>query len=114
MSRFFFYGTLKTGYSANDLLRGAPSLGAITTHARYHLYRIAGFPGMVVGEATGGVRGELFEVEDECIEDLDQYEGVPHLFRREQIDLADGTKAWAYLYNRPIGDRKEIKNGEWK
>ncbi len=113
MFRLFVYGTLKQGFSAHDLLQGSVFLGAITTHPRYHLYRMGGFPGMVTGEEAGGVCGELFEVPDERLVTLDHYECVPSLFRRELIDLSDGSQAWAYLYNRRLGHQHKIKNGEW-
>lgn len=114
MFRLFVYGTLKQGGSANDLLQGAVCIGKVTTHPRYHLYRIGTFPGMVVGDETGGVTGELFEVDDRCLKGLDQYEGVPYLFRREEIDLSCGVKAWAYLYNRSVNKYKRIMEGEWE
>ena len=114
MSRFFCYGTLRRGCSAHDLLQGSPFLGTITTQPHYHLYRVGPFPGMVIGDETGGVQGELFEVSDAVLGIVDQYENEPYLFRRELIDLSDGSQAWAYLYARPMRHPVEIKDGVWK
>ena len=50
----------------------------------------------------GPVRGELLLVSDCCLEELDDFEGVPDLFTRERVELEDGTEAWAYQYARQV------------
>ena len=111
--RMFCYGTLKRDGVAHYLMKNSVFLRVITTHPRYCMYRIACFPGMVVGEETGGVQGELFEVDASVVKSLDRYEGVPGLFRRELIDLSDGSQAWSYLYARSFDERNKITSGVW-
>lgn len=116
MSRLFVYGTLKQGYHANAKLKrhNAEFLGEAVTDVRYSLYQINWFPGMVEQESAGGVKGELYEVTDECLAELDVYEGCPSLFRRAEITLADGTAAIGYLYNEmPPADRL-LEAGEFE
>jgi gamma-glutamylaminecyclotransferase len=114
--RIFVYGTLKEGCSANHLLREAEFIGEAATHPRYHIYDIEGFPGMVVGEdSDNGVHGEVYEVEERCVvEDLDEYEIEGSLFKREEIELNDGSKASAYLYLHDVFAEDIIQNGIWE
>ena len=120
MIRLFVYGTLKAGYRAHGLLKrwNPTALGEAVTHPRFQLKDQGGFPGMVdnVEGRTTGVKGELYEVENEkdCLASLDVYEGVSHgLFRRGEVELADGTKALAYFYNRPCDNEPVIESGTW-
>jgi len=116
MSKIFIYGTLKMGHRAHGFLEehNAVFLEETTTHPCYHLYRLGWFPGMVIDEELyGGVQGELYEVTEDCLARLDMYEGHPHLFRREEIELEDGSKAISYLYMKETGAADWIENGVW-
>tara|TARA_Y100000034_G_C6519057_1_gene223317 strand:- start:122 stop:475 length:354 start_codon:yes stop_codon:yes gene_type:complete len=114
MSRLFVYGTLKRGHRAHPKLErhNAVYVDEAVTSSRYHLYRVGWFPGMVFDEdIVGGVHGELYEVTEDCFEALDIYEGAPSLFRREEITLADGTKAISYLFNQRVDPDQRIESG---
>ena len=115
--KFFCYGTLKKGFRAHSFLEehNAVYLEDATTHARYQLYKLGWFPGMVIDEyAAGGVQGELYEVTEDCMERLDLYEGAPDLFRREEIELEDGSKVISYLYMRDFTSSDRVEDGKWK
>jgi gamma-glutamylcyclotransferase (GGCT)/AIG2-like uncharacterized protein YtfP len=121
MTKVFCYGTLKQGFHAHRLI-SSPStkfLGEAATHPRFHLYNVSSFPGMVEGdEPDGGVRGELYEVDDGTLAVLDRYECVSQgLFTRSEVELDDGSVALAYLFS---GDEhmgmtrgRRIEAGEW-
>lgn len=117
MYRVFVYGTLKRGHSANIMI--VQNYGTFVKEARtapnYALYCNGSFPGMKETDIEGeGVLGEVFEVPGEAFEVLDRYECVRDgLFRREEIELEDGSKAFAYLYNHPVAERELITNGVW-
>ena len=119
MFKLFVYGSLKRHKSAFGFLEGhnAVFLKEAVTAPRYHLYQISWFPGMVIDDldegTTGGVHGEVFEVTEECLQDLDRYEGVPHLFRREEVFLEDGDKVFAYIFAEPFTGRTRIESGIW-
>jgi len=114
MSRLFVYGTLKRGFRAHHMLSHARFLGEATTHPRYHLYAVRWFPGMVEDESIpGGVQGELYEVTEDDFVAMDRYEGAPELFRREEIDLDDGTSAIAYLFNHSCDNLQRVEEGVW-
>lgn len=98
----FVYGTLKRGGRNHRRLAGQRFVRTAATAPGFRLFDLGPFPGMVFDKSDGAVTGELFAVSDECVGELDEFEGVPDLFDRRVIVLADGTKAWAYLYVQPI------------
>lgn len=117
MAKFFCYGTLKKDFSAHFILKNAPAAfyGEIKTKDCYHLYDVGDFPGVVLDESKqGGVVGELYEVPQAAFNQLDKYECVnTGLFRRDVIELEDGTKAYAYIFNSDMSNAKIIENGFW-
>lgn len=125
MTRIFVYGTLKRNFSAHELINNGRSqfVAEATTDPRYHLHSIGemrAFPGMVEGDGEpGGVRGEVYEVDDITLGVLDRYECVQQgLFERKEIELEDGTTALAYLFTGDdcMGMRRgrRIESGVWE
>jgi gamma-glutamylcyclotransferase (GGCT)/AIG2-like uncharacterized protein YtfP len=45
--------------------------------------------------------------------ELDKIEDAPFLFNLEPITLADGSKAFAYLYKQSIASAKILSEGVW-
>ena len=78
--KLFVYGTLCAGQRAHHLLRGAPLLAEARTEPRFRLVEMDGYPALVAGGATA-VRGEIYEVDDRLIPELDEYEDVPELYQ---------------------------------
>lgn len=116
--KLFVYGSLKRSFTAHEvyLAKHNPHfIRECKTTPDYHLYKVSWFPGMAKGSEKGeGVTGELYEIDEKCLVDLDIYESVASgLFRREEIILANGTEAVAYLYNRDVLENQLIENGVW-
>ena len=69
------------------------------------LLDIGSFPGMIASnKEEDTVKGELYLLRDaeSTINILDRIEGVPFLFRREEVDIicnGEPCTAWAYTYN---------------
>lgn len=116
----FVYGTLRpalAGGWSRDLIADLEVVGEATVSGL--LYDLGEYPGMVAGE--GVVQGDLLRIsDDERLAAIDAYEecGGPHaLYRRAAVaaTLADGTiaAAWAYLFNRPIGEAPVIVDGDY-
>lgn len=117
MLKIFVYGTLKKGFRANDMLQkwDADYIGPAKTAPQYKLYEVNWFPGMVFDQdfQDGGVEGELYNVSEEAMRSLDRYEGAPSLFRRDEIELDDGEKVIAYIFNGNTSELKLVENGIW-
>jgi gamma-glutamylaminecyclotransferase len=111
------YGTLKQGGRLHDAMNGASFMGEYRSVAGYQLVRVGWYPGLVasVSEDTSQtVAGELYDVPERMLEHLDQVEGAPFLFRREQIFLVGfSDPVEAYFYQGAIDGKPVVPNGEW-
>jgi gamma-glutamylaminecyclotransferase len=89
MTRVFVYGTLKRGGSNHGFLDGQRYVGDARTTPGVVLYAVADYPGMVrSADGTGIVTGEVWEVDDACLQRLDALEGIDQrLYVREPIAL---------------------------
>ncbi len=112
--RFFVYGSLLRGESAHARLARARLVGASDTAPGFELVDLGDYPGLLRGGA-GRVRGEVYAVPDDLVPDLDLYEDHPDLFSRTEIELADGSRAEAYLVSeRLAAGRPRVASGSWK
>lgn len=96
----FLYGTSKRGFSRNGALREQRYIGIARTEPKYGIFGYGGFPALVddalaeVSEVVAGKRvfGELYEVDDACVQELDKVEGTDRgLFERRDISLGEIT-----------------------
>ena len=106
LHRVFAYGTLKNGFYFHDeYLGGDKSVfgGPARTTNEYTLY-VDGMPHMVREAGEHGVKGELYEVDDDVLAKLDSLEGHPVVYKREIIEVLDetGNKTLAWSYLRPV------------
>ncbi|MDI1319207.1 MAG: gamma-glutamylcyclotransferase, partial [bacterium] len=77
MTCVFVYGTLKRGGSNHAFLARQRFLGEARTAPGFTLYSLGDYPGMVRAPGdTAGVTGELWVVDDTCLAELDQLEGL--------------------------------------
>jgi len=112
--RLFVYGTLMRDQPRAALLQGYRFLGQAQTAPHYRLFRVHGgcnpYPGLVQVPREGlieegvSIQGELYEVDEPCMAELDIYEDVPHgLYARHEIELlGESEPAVAYLYLHPV------------
>ena len=90
----FTYGSLKRGMTYHHLLAGQLYVGVAQTTPHYSLHRLSSFPAMIDHrhpEWVGGdssVWGELYEVDDTRIADLDRLEGTEiGMYTRDWVGL---------------------------
>lgn len=102
----FTYGLFR---DQAKLLLGKPlSLGRAYIEGK--MYRVNEFyPGYVNG--NGKVWGEIFEIDEEVLAELDAYEGNEY----ERIRVKSSTKLDCWIYRYKFGTQKfqEIKSGDW-
>ena len=71
------------------------------------------YPALVGGGSTA-VRGEIYEVEESLIPELDLYEDVPELYQRVTLEVG-GMEAFVYLLPEAFAaDRPELPSGDWR
>lgn len=117
MTNIFVYGTLKKGECREHVLSGQTLLTLTQTAPLYTLYNLGSYPGLVEGGDTE-VPGELWAIDDECLERLDEIEGVSYgLYRMGEVKLNKvhavlyGEKVMAYFYCQSTVNAKQI--GGW-
>ncbi|KAL4229116.1 hypothetical protein ACF0H5_012155 [Mactra antiquata] len=120
----FVYGTLKKGqpneYFMKEVIPGNEYIGEAKTAKNYPLV-IAGIwnlPMLINKEGKGkNVHGELYRVNDEHLEHLDQFEGHPEFYERKEIHVTSlddskmrgsNIKCWAYFIKDD--SKNEIKS----
>lgn len=111
--KLFVYGTLRSDQPAHGLLRGAKLLARVRTDPQFTLVDMTdGYPAMLDGGATGIV-GEIYELNEAALSELDRYEEAPELFQRVARRIA-GHDVWVYLLpeQHAVG-RPMIPGGDW-
>ena len=100
----FAYGTLKRGGRGHRWLAQQRFAGAAMTEPRYRLIDLGSYPGLVADDAAGlAVKGELWEVDDACLAELDDYEYAPELYTRSRVAIQGSSEqAETYFYNKPV------------
>lgn len=97
----FVYGTLKKGYHAHELLKGAKFLGFGYTTKDYKLISLGRYPGLLTcSNGTNNVEGEIYEIDKEIMKLTHSYEGVNvDLFRFDFVSIEEFD-----LKNKPEGN----------
>ena len=101
--RVFVYGTLMSGQRANHFLSGTTLIGKFRL-ADYAMYNLGSYPGIrpLKGES---VVGEVYEIPEEILPQLDRYEGEGSLYHRIIVEVSneiESTNAYAYLYQEDV------------
>ena len=111
MQNLFVYGTLMKGQGAHERLNDATLIGNAILRD-FELIDLGSFPG-IRPRVGGSVVGELYEVDDELIKNIDMYEGEGTLYDREPVRVCiyDGKysdefpavlehsyRSYAYIY----------------
>jgi gamma-glutamylcyclotransferase (GGCT)/AIG2-like uncharacterized protein YtfP len=84
----FVYGTLKRGHARDPFLRNQRHLGTALTEPNYKIYKYSSFPALIEVDQGKSIYGELYEVTESCLMELDEVEGTRQgLFARNTIHL---------------------------
>jgi len=110
----FIYGSLKRGQKSHHFLADQEFRGEASTMPLYRLHGLGWHPGMVLDQDAGlDVQGELWAVDDATLAKLDEYEGVPSWFVREDVAVRDCFETvQAYLFNGSVPEGAPT-GGSW-
>jgi len=97
MFLLFVYGSLKRGRANHHELHAAEFVSAARTAPHFALRVIDGYPALVPGSCA--IVGELYRIPASALPALDEFEGEGYM--REEIELAGGERALAYLARAP-------------
>jgi len=113
MYKVFVYGTLKSGFCNNWILKDYMGTYAVAKNIDIHTG--PNFPFAVRG--TGTAIGEMYKIDKGTLKVIDKLEGHPQWYNRKliEIKLANGqiVKAWIYL-NEEAYAYPKIQNGNWQ
>ncbi|TAG08339.1 MAG: gamma-glutamylcyclotransferase [Verrucomicrobia bacterium] len=117
----FVYGTLRGGGSNSYRMDGSLFLSPATIRGR--LYHIEWYPGLVCDPAADLIHGEIYQLGDELLTALDEFEqcnppaGEPILYRRVQVpaELPDGAQllVWVWEWLGPVEESRRVHSGDW-
>jgi gamma-glutamylcyclotransferase (GGCT)/AIG2-like uncharacterized protein YtfP len=112
----FAYGTLRRGDPGAMSMRFPNSKFIAEATVSGNLYDLGAYPGLLVDGSSGIVVGEVYEVDDETLTKLDEFEASSHYYRKQvEISLdGDSRTGWTYEPNPDFYSlNKLIKSGDW-
>lgn len=125
MNKIFVYGTLMSEFPNNVLISRYQDSVQITRQlliSGYAMHSLGGFP-MIIGQGQGfdvpwstRIYGELWEVNDECLKDLDDLEGHPNWYSRISVKVGS-AQAFLYLGNSEYLNKNScgiVPSGSWR
>ncbi|MGF1700705.1 gamma-glutamylcyclotransferase [Photobacterium makurazakiensis] len=112
MGKVFVYGTLRKGENNHHLLVREIYLGRCQVNNGYRLYNLGDYPAIISATPSMPITGEVYEVSDDVMGELDLLEEYPVLYSRVLVKTAFG-QAWVYVYNYPVANFPVIKQGDW-
>jgi gamma-glutamylcyclotransferase (GGCT)/AIG2-like uncharacterized protein YtfP len=110
----FVYGSLKKGFSRHDLIEGSTLICRTRTKDHFAMVDLHHFPGVIKEQSVSPIYGEVYDITDNLLDDLDDYEG--DWYCREQVKLEAGFTAWMYfLKNIPVSGKEYglVVEGFW-
>ncbi len=121
----FVYGTLLKGEESHHLLEDSPLIA--TGYVKGTLYDLhVGFPALSITEIQGRIYGEVYEVTEDLLAELDHYEGCDPddedtLYEKKEVtfypDKGTPFSVWCYVMNDKQLHRFSttvISSGNWK
>jgi gamma-glutamylcyclotransferase (GGCT)/AIG2-like uncharacterized protein YtfP len=112
----FVYGTLRRGGAGAMSIRFPDSKFIADARVSGSLYDLGAYPGLLLDDSNSLVTGEVYEVDDETLNKLDEFEASSH-YRRKQVDVSLGAHrkaCWTYEPEPEFySPRTLITSGDW-
>jgi gamma-glutamylcyclotransferase (GGCT)/AIG2-like uncharacterized protein YtfP len=112
----FVYGTLRRGSAGSMSIRFPNSKFIAEAKVNGSLYDLGPYPGLLLNQSNSPVMGEVYEVDDNLLNQLDEFEASSNYLRR-QVEISIGaqrTKCWTYEPNPDYYRlHKLITSGDW-
>jgi gamma-glutamylcyclotransferase (GGCT)/AIG2-like uncharacterized protein YtfP len=112
----FVYGTLRRGGAHAMSIRFPNSKFIADAKVSGNLYDLGAYPGLQHNESSSLVIGEVYEVDDEILNKLDDFEASSNYWRK-QVEVSLGTQrriGWTYEPNPEFYSlRRLITSGDW-
>lgn len=112
MTRVFVYGTLKRGGDNHGWIEKQQFIAEARAKPVYRMFDLGGYPGMIRAKEGIAIEGEVWDVDDAGLAQLDVLEDIEGgEYERVLIEL-DGEFAnqhvEGYLYLRSVEGRRDV------
>jgi gamma-glutamylcyclotransferase (GGCT)/AIG2-like uncharacterized protein YtfP len=112
----FVYGTLREGgaQAMPDIFPGAKFIGHASGSGS--LYDLGAYPCLLLDESNSQVIGEVYEIDDEILNKLDEIEASSSYWRKQvEVSLGnDRLSCWVYAPDAKLYPRRLlITSGDW-
>ncbi|MGV8980141.1 gamma-glutamylcyclotransferase family protein [Clostridium sp.] len=111
----FVYGTLMSGNSNNERFLSEAKFAGDFIAEGFELYDLGNYPGIIHRE-NNKVKGQLYVIDKNILNNLDILEGEGSLYIRELIrvvnDNNESQEAYAYVYNQGISGKGKVSYEE--
>jgi gamma-glutamylcyclotransferase (GGCT)/AIG2-like uncharacterized protein YtfP len=112
----FVYGTLRRGSAGAMSIRFPDSKFVADAEVSGSLYDLGSYPSLLLDESNSLVMGEVYEVGDETLNQLDEFEASSS-YRRKQVEISldtDRRRCWIYEPDPKVySTRRLITSGDW-
>jgi gamma-glutamylcyclotransferase (GGCT)/AIG2-like uncharacterized protein YtfP len=112
----FVYGSLRRGCAGAMSIRFPDSKFIAEAKVSGSLYDLGAYPGLLLNESNSPVTGEVYEIDDELLMKLDEFEASTNYCRR-QVEISLGTDkkvCWTYEPDPEFYSlRTLIPSGDW-
>ena len=114
----FVYGSLRRGGPGEMSIRFPNAKFIADAKVSGSLYDLGAYPGLLLDKSNSLVVGEVYEVDDKLLSELDDFEASSHYCRKQvEVSISDhSSTSWIYV---PEGgpdfysDRTLIISGDW-
>ncbi|OLE52432.1 MAG: hypothetical protein AUG51_18200 [Acidobacteria bacterium 13_1_20CM_3_53_8] len=112
----FVYGTLRRGGARAMTIRFPNSKFIADARVIGSLYDLGAYPGLLLNESNSLVLGEVYEVDDEILNELDDFEASSY-YLRKQVEISLGIHRRMCRVYEPNPEfyslRTLITSGDW-
>ena len=112
----FVYGSLRSGGDGAMPARFPDSKFVTDARVSGTLYDLGPYPGLLLDDSNSPVHGEVYEVDDELLKELDEFEASSNYVRKQAEILIgnEGRMCWTYEPNPAFYRLSEIiESGDW-
>ncbi|HKO43473.1 MAG TPA: gamma-glutamylcyclotransferase family protein [Pyrinomonadaceae bacterium] len=114
----FVYGSLRRGNASEMSVRFPDATYVAEGKVRGRLYDLGAYPGLLLDGSASMVKGEVYEVDDDTLHRLDEFE-LNSDYSRKHVEVELGserTECWIYVPGRAaevLTGYEIIESGDW-
>ena len=114
----FVYGSLRRGNAGAMSVRFPEARFIADGRVRGSLYDLGAYPGLKLNESASFVIGEIYEVDEHTLSELDQFELSSDYIRKEVNVEHNHQRSHCWIYVPPHDEelfsvREVIESGDW-